>query len=223
MERREQERRARRVEVRYQPRGVEKRYRGYSANISTGGMYIDTNHLVPQGTRIRLEVGAGEAGFVIEAAVARVNKSLQTLRPSGMGVRFLEIGELLSEVMPEIRSVQPETDDKPLPPGTYRLHFADSKQFFEVYDRDLSTGGLFVPTSEPAPLNEIVTVILSVAEVETEPISFQARVVHRLDPAMPGGEGGGNLMAGMGVELSNFETTLKSIWTLVAQLKQNGG
>ena len=86
MERREKERRPRRVRVQFWKRGKTKRYRGYSANISIGGMYIDTNNLVPSGSRIRLEIGAGEQTFMAEAVVARVNKSLQTLRPSGMGV-----------------------------------------------------------------------------------------------------------------------------------------
>ena len=219
MERRQQERRPRRVEVRFWLRGTEKCYRGYSANISGGGMYIDTNRLVPQGTRIRLEVCANEDGFMVEAVVVRVNKSVHVLRPAGMGVRFLEIGELLNELMPEL-SATVDDAEPPLPEGTYRLRFADPKQFFQAYDRDLSTGGLFIPTPEPAPLNSLVTIILSVAGSGAPPITFEARVVHRLDPSMPAGTAGGNLMAGMGVELSSFETTLKSIWALVARLKQ---
>ena len=217
MDRREKARRPRRVRVKFWERGSDKSHRGYSANISGGGMYIDTNHLVPKGTRIRLEVCSGEQEFMIEAAVARVNRSLQALRPSGLGVRFVEIEELVGELMPEIAST-PMEDLPALPEGSYRLRFADRKQFLEVYHRDLATGGLFIPTDEPAPLNQVVTVELSVAEPGITPVQFQARVVHRLDTGMPDGTGAGNLMAGMGVELMSFEKTLKALWTLVAQL-----
>ncbi len=225
MERREQERRPRRVKVHFWKRGASKRYRGYSANISTGGMYIDTNNLVAAGSRIRLEVGADPQTFMAEAVVARVNKSLQTLRPSGMGVRFLTIEELVTELIPEIASVASDSrhggagaDESPLPEGSYRLSFADRRQFLEVYRRDLSTGGLFIPTDEPAALNEVVTVELSVAEGEVAPVRLEARVVHRLDPNMPDGTGG-NLMAGMGVEILSFETALETLRAMAARLE----
>ena len=45
-------------------------------NISTGGMYIDTNNLVPVGSRIRLEVGSDANTFMTEAVVARVELRL---------------------------------------------------------------------------------------------------------------------------------------------------
>ncbi len=216
MERRERERRPRRVQVKFWPRETQKCYRGYSANISAGGMYIDTHHnLPPRGARVRLEVG--EDGFMVEAVVARVNKSHQAMLPSGMGVRFLEIEELVGELIPEIGSTEKAPDMPPLPEGSYRLRFTDKDQFLQVYHRDLATGGLFIPTDDPAPLNEVITVELSVAGVDAAPVRFQARVVHRLDPHTPGGAD--NLIAGMGVELLAFEKTLKDMWTLVAQLE----
>ena len=220
MERRERARRPRRVQIKFRPRGSQRSYRGYSANISVGGMYIDTNSLVQQGSRIRLQVGSGNDSFVVEAVVARVNKSHQTLRPSGMGVRFLKIEELVEELLPEIGSRAESKDLPPLPEGAYRLRFTDREKFLGVYHRDLATGGLFIPTDDPAQLHEVVTVELSVAETDVAPIRFQARVVHRLDSRMPDGAGG-NLMAGMGVELLSFEQTLKELWAVVAQLESH--
>ncbi len=226
MERREQERRPRRVQVQFWQRGAAKRYRGYSANISTGGMYIDTNSLVPKGSRIRLEVGTAEKTFVAEAVVARVNKSLQTLRPSGMGVRFLTIDELVSELIPEIASVAPKpprpaakANEPPLPEGSFRLRFTDGQQFLEVYRRDLSTGGLFIPTGKPAALNDVITVEVSVDEPGIAPVRLEARVVHRLDPDMPDGTGG-NLMAGMGVEILSFDSALEALRAIVDKLSR---
>ena len=228
MERREQTRRPRRIQVSFWQRGMQKRYRGYSANISTGGMYIDTNNLVPRGSRIRLEVGSGEHTFMAEAVVARVNRSHRTLQPSGMGVRFLTITEMVSELIPEIGSVARKdrlkhagtaTGEAPLPAGSFRLRFAGRQQFLEVFRRDLSTGGLFIPTEEPAALNDVVTVELSIDEPGVDPLRLEARVVHRLDPRMPDGTGGGNLMAGMGVEILSFERALESLRALAARLE----
>ncbi len=218
MERRERERRPRRVQVSFWRSGTDKRYRGYSANISTGGMYIDTNHLVSVGSRIRIEVGSGEHSFMAEAVVARVNKSLQTLRPSGMGVRFLTVDELVGELIPEIGSAA-SSEPPPLPEGAYRLRFADRRHFLEVYRRDLSTGGLFIPTDDPAALNEAITVELSVDEPGITPVRLEARVVHRLDPDMPDGSGTGNLMAGMGVEILSFERSMETLRGMVVQLE----
>ncbi len=219
MERREQTRRPRRVQVKLWERGSDKRHRGYSTNISAGGMYIDINHLVPRGSRVRLEVSSGEQAFMAEAVVARVNKSVHALRPSGMGVRFLTIEELVGELIPEIGASARAGDLPPLPTGSFRLHFSDPEKFLEVYHRDLATGGLFIPADQPAALNEVVTVELSVDGTDAAPIRFQARVVHRLDPNMPEGTGGGNLMAGMGVELMSFERTLEELLALVARFQ----
>ncbi len=219
MERREQERRPRRVPVRFWKQGESKRYRGYSANISTGGMYIETNSLVNVGSRIRLEIGAGKHAFMAEAVVARVNKSLQTLRTSGMGVRFMTVEELVGELMPEISSTAAtDLGEAPLPEGSYRLRFADRGQLREVYARDLATGGLFVPTDRPAELNAVVTVEVSIAGAGAAPVRLEARVVHRLDPGMPDGPGG-NLMAGMGVEILNLERALEALGALAGPLE----
>ncbi len=218
MERRERERRPRRVQVQFGHPGADKRYRGYSANISAGGMYIDTNHLVAAGGRIRIEVGSGEHSFMAEAVVVRVNKSLHALRPSGMGVRFLTVEELVSELIPEIAS-RATDEPPPLPEGAYRLRFADRDQFLEVYQRDLSTGGLFIPTDDPAALNEVITVEISVEESGVAAARLEARVVHRLDPDMPEGTGAGNLMAGMGVEILSFETALETLRAIAASLE----
>ncbi len=218
MERRERARRPRRVQVKFWPRSSEKCYRGYSANISTGGMYIETNHhLPPRGARIRLEVG--EDGFMVEAVVARVNKSVQTLRPSGMGVRFLEIEELVSELLPEFASTAPTERQTPLPEGSYRLRFPGPEPFLAVYRRDLATGGLFIPTDDPPSLREVITVEILIEGSEVAPLRFQARVVHRLEPGGPDGAAGGNLMAGMGVELLSFDMTLKKVRKMVAELE----
>lgn len=207
-DRRHHDRRPYRLQVYFWERDSEKRSLGYTVNVSRSGMYITTNRVLARGTRIRTELRAGNGrGVMAEAVVARVERSLNQLRPDAMGVRFLTTKELLSEIVPELGS-KPARHEESAPEGVYRLHFQDRQQFLAAFERDLSTGGLFVPSQEPATLNDVVTVEIRVAEAP--PVRFQARVVHRAEPS------GGNLMAGMGVELLNFEKTLVALRSLAA-------
>lgn len=102
MEKRRRKRFARRVQVRYWPRGDEHPRKGYTTNLSTTGVFIATNGPLPPGSRLRIEF-LGESGFMVEAVVthaARVATALQSIRSSGMGIRFLEISELIRDLLP---------------------------------------------------------------------------------------------------------------------------
>ena len=209
MERRTHDRRPYRIQVHFWEKGNDKRNMGYTVNVSDSGMYITTNRLLPRGTRIRAELrAANDHSVMVEAVVARAERSVSQLRPDAMGVRFLTPEELVRELIPEL-NLKPQLS--PVEDGVYQLCFEDRQQFVEAYDRDLSTGGLFIPSSHPAALNEVITVELQVAGAQ--PVRFEARVVHRFEP------GGGNLMAGMGVELLNFENTLVALKALVSGLE----
>lgn len=211
MERRTRDRRPYRIQVFFWERGVDKRCMGYTVNISDTGMFITTNRLLPKGTRIRAELkSASGASVMMEAVVARAERSMNQLRPDAMGVRFLTTDELVRELIPELELKEAQRLS-PVEEGVFHLHFKNRQQFITAYQRDLSTGGLFIPSDRPAPLNEVITVELAVADAP--PVRFEARVVHRFEP------GGGNLMSGMGVELLNFKTTLEALRQLAAKLE----
>lgn len=99
------------------------------------------------------------------------------------------------------------------PEGVYEVRFDDPRQFLAAYHRDLSTGGLFIPTDRPAALQEVVTVELRVADAA--PVRLEGRVVHRFEP------GEGNLLAGMGVELMRFEEVFETLRVLAASVDQD--
>lgn len=211
MERRTHDRRPYRIQVCFWERGVEKRYMGYTVNISDSGMFITTNRLLPRGTRIRAELKSPSgASVMLEAVVARGERSMNQLRPDAMGVRFLTTEELVRELIPEL-DLKETQQLTPVEEGVFQLHFKNRQQFITAYQRDLSTGGLFIPTERPAALNDTITVELRVADAP--PVRFEARVVHRFEP------GGGNLMSGMGVELLNFKTTLEALKQLASSLQ----
>jgi hypothetical protein len=61
--------------------------------------------VLPSGTRMRLAVGHGGRSFTVEGVVMRALRSpahLQSVMPSGMGVRFMTSEELLEELLPAI-------------------------------------------------------------------------------------------------------------------------
>ncbi|HEX9942733.1 MAG TPA: PilZ domain-containing protein [Thermoanaerobaculia bacterium] len=105
MSRRRALRRPRRVQVHFWKQGEPTTYVGYTTNISMTGMFVATNSPMPSGSRIRIEV-IGERGFMLEGMVAHARKirsDLARLNESGMGVRFLSVEELISEVIPDAR------------------------------------------------------------------------------------------------------------------------
>lgn len=102
MEKRLQKRFPRRVQIHYWIHGEDHERKAYTTNVSTAGAFIATNGPSPPGTRMRVEF-LGENGFIIEAIVshaARVSASLQSIRSSGMGIRFLSIEELVRGLLP---------------------------------------------------------------------------------------------------------------------------
>lgn len=117
-ERRDQTRRRKRIAVRFWKRGETTARSGFTTNISSGGMYIGANHVMPRGTRLRIEVMDPANGFMVEGVVARAERSrpeLRSVRSSGMGVRFLAVDELVAELFPKAESV-PSTSTGHLAP-----------------------------------------------------------------------------------------------------------
>jgi len=105
-ERRRNRRWPRQLEVRFWKQGEEGQgSRAISTNISRTGIFVRTQMVLPSGTRMRLAVGHGGRSFTVEGVVMRALRSpahLQSVMPSGMGVRFMTSEELLEELLPAI-------------------------------------------------------------------------------------------------------------------------
>lgn len=216
MERRKGDRQPYRTQVRFTERGTEKALRGYSTNISSSGLFMTTNGLVGKGRRVRLELGDNR-GNVVEGVVTRVSHSLHSLRPSGLAVRFLSPQELVAEILEKDKSGDGKNGDgkngdgkRPATPksGLYRLKYADRRQLTEIFKRDLSSGGLFIPSEKLAGLNEVIIVELEVTGVAIEPVRFEARVVQRLEPGLAP-------MAGLGVEILDLPRVIEALRPLI--------
>jgi len=105
-DRRRNRRWPRQLEVRFWKQGEEGQgNRAISTNVSRTGIFVRTQMVLPSGTRMRLAVGHSGRSFTIEGVVMRALRSpahLQSVMPSGMGVRFLGAEELLEELLPAI-------------------------------------------------------------------------------------------------------------------------
>ncbi|HLX08119.1 MAG TPA: PilZ domain-containing protein [Thermoanaerobaculia bacterium] len=234
MNRRQSERVSRRVEVQFWQVG-QKIQRGYSTNISANGMHIATANPLPPHSRLRIEVIHGDRGFLIEGVVAHrraIHPELMKVLPPGMGVRFLSPGELIREIFPraagapraaanEGGSPTPETPENyeletPLRDDvrTFTVRFASAKDFLGVYERDIVNGGLFVATSRPGRMRELVRIEIHPPGPAQPPVLLPARVVQRFEPE----PGSGAILVGMGVELLELPQTLARLRPIAEHL-----
>jgi PilZ domain len=215
--RRSETRVPKRVEVQFWQAG-QKIHRGYSTNISAGGMHISTANPLPPRARLRIEVVHGERGFLIEGVVAHrraVHPELMKVTPPGMGVRFLSPEELIREIFPAaaggaagavVGGGTPEAFEEPRQEDvrTFTVRFASAKDFLGIYERDIVNGGLFVATSRPGRIRELVRIELHPPGPSSSPIQLPARVVQRFEPE----PGSGAILVGMAVELLDLPGAL---------------
>jgi Tfp pilus assembly protein PilZ len=103
MERREEKRFPRRIEVTFSRPGDDKVHRGFTGNVSRSGLFIHTHMVVKPGTRIQVELRYEGKTFAAEAMVVRAGRfapELQRIKASGIGVRFLELSEVFPRLIP---------------------------------------------------------------------------------------------------------------------------
>jgi len=229
MNRRRSERVPRRVEVQFWQVG-QKIHRGYSTNISASGMHISTaNPLQPQ-VRLRIEVIHGERGFLIEGVVAHrkaVHPELLKVTPAGMGVRFLSPDELIREIFPATAggaagaaagqgTPDREAIEEPTQEDfrTFAVRFASAKDFLAAYERDIVNGGLFVATSRPGRMRELVRIEIHPPGPSPSPVLIPARVVQRFEPE----PGSGAILVGMAVELLDLPAALARLRPIADRL-----
>lgn len=202
----------------------ERQRKGYTTNISPGGMFVATGTPVRSGVRLRIEVGEEADFFAVEGRVAhsrRLAPELRKLGVAGMGVRFLTMGELVSELLGRAgggaRSAPGDFEETAVGDGLYRLRFGSGEDLLRVYRQDVVHGGLFVPTRKPAALLERITLEVELAVAGLEPVRLKAQVVQRIDPS--GAGAGPNLLAGIGVSFEDPAAARAAFAPAVAALE----
>lgn len=236
---------ARRLQVRFWKRGEKIAHSAYTTNVSTTGMFIATSVPPPPGSRVRVELLHGDEGFMLEGEVvhaARVSPLLKQLRDSGMGVRFLTVPELIAEILPAAAAPREEAvekeaperegapadadddgpwdgpDDRPAgrPPLKMQegrvlpLAFESLPHFLQVLQRDIASGGIFVPNVRGLAVDERVRVELRLPPPVSRTVRLAGRVVH-----VVGSGEGENLLAGVGVQLSEPELAARQLERMI--------
>jgi len=210
----------RRLMVAFRRKGSTKTLNGFTTNVSTSGMFVATGRLLPVGTRVEAEVRYQDQGFVVEAEVIRVLQQpheLRGIRFQGIGLRFLPVADLVRELIGGVEQRQRAVPGEPAPQTeVYRVSFDDPATFLRVYDRDLTTGGLYVLTERAAELGERVAVEL--LPPGGDAIRFEAKVVHKSESK--NADGTRNLLAGIGVELSDRDSVLAALAPAIARCRR---
>lgn len=240
MEKRRKRRFARRLQVSYWPKGDEHPRQGYTTNVSTSGAFIATNAPLPPGSRLRIEFHA-DSSFFAEAVVthaARVSTSLQSIRSSGMGIRFLTISELIGELLPAGREHETESieeisrkkvveavegeDAQSARQGdsgrqtTYTVGFRNVAYLLDSIENEITFGGVFVPTDSPAGLQEDVRIALALPAPIKRTVHAEARVVTVADTSNKNSE---STINGMGVAFKDGAKVLDELKKLIERAR----
>ena len=208
------------MQVTYWKRGETHSYNGYTTNISPTGMYIGTPNPIGRGGRIRIEVIDAQRGFIVEAEVAHALKTpaqLQQVKPSGMGVRFLQVDELVAELFGGSMVFKPDEEMAPKD-NVYGVYFRGVNHFLDTVRRDIQTGGIFVPTKFPAALNAQVSIDIHPPDAKGEPVRVAAFVVQRFEPH-PSAPGLPPKLSGMGVAFADPQQALLALQSMIVRFQ----
>ena len=213
--------------VRFWKQGEAEARQGYITNVSARGAFLHSGNPYPRGSRVHLEVLDAEFGFVVEGVVAhalKVPPALQQVKASGMGIRFLQVEELVSYLFRGAKERPPqEAESAPLEPeaaprdGVYALRFDSPREFLETFRREVQWGGVFVPTRFPAEVNAPVTVEIHPPGDSGDPIRLPARVV-QATVAEPEDAEFADSVDGMGVVFTDLEAAIAALRPAVLRL-----
>jgi Tfp pilus assembly protein PilZ len=217
VKRRQDARWSRYIDVKFTRRGDQSSFVGHTTNVSRSGMFLVSPKVFNSGTRLRVEVLDDDHGFVAEAVVARSCRApieLQRVKPSGMGIRFLGVEELMAGFLPEVdEDEEPELEVAKTEPrvARFRVTYGTPSHFREVLERDVATGGIFIPTNRPAALNQVIEVEVEVNGQPWPSVTVTAQVVQRY---LPEDE---TALAGMGVQFLDFAGARKALTPLAGK------
>ncbi|HUU02337.1 MAG TPA: TIGR02266 family protein [Myxococcota bacterium] len=174
-------------------------------DLSLGGMFIATEHLVPMGEKIRviLHMPGEMPSAKAICEVVRVIDDPAPGRPAGLGVRFLKMEDsCLATVRDYLglrvsgRDEAPEMERRRTPrvERQVKLRFQAVDAFGTSLARDVSAGGVFIQTLEGPPVGSSIQVTL-IHPLTLQKLDLVGRVVRSVqaDPSKP------KQVAGVGV------------------------
>ncbi len=231
--------------MRFWRRGEAQAHSAFTTNISKSGLFLGSGTAMNPGERIRLEVVDRDGGFFAEGRVARVHRVALALRhvdQPGFGVRFLRPEELVEELLPLARETEPlsrrggiwSAPESMAPPSSgperpeelgnaglqvVEIAFDDPSAFLSVYHRDIASGGLFISSQNPAPLDAEVLVEMRLPHPDLRPQLFRARVIQSFEPQGAIGPGR-NVLSGMAVQFVDAAGVVEALRPVLEELRR---
>jgi len=167
-------------------------YKEYTANISKGGLFIKTKNPLPPQSVIEVKLFLPDE----KNPVSAVGEVVHTITPefarekgwdSGIGVQLIDFEETVQKRLEKY--IHQQASEKPSVILDRRRHsrsvirmkvrFPDLTTLLENYAKDLSQGGIFIPTNDPKPIGIVINLTLIHPETgeEVELLGEVVRVV----------------------------------------------
>jgi len=192
-------------------------YREYTKNISKGGIFIKSDNPLPPQTVLEIKL------FLpgVKDPIDSVGEVVHTIDPElakdrgwecGMGIHFIDFADAVQDKLDKYVDVQanekPEikSDRRKHPRSTIRMKvkFPDLTTLLENYAKDISEGGIFIPTTDPKPVG--VTINLTLIHPETkEEIELDGEVVRSVSEREAREQKAKKLTPGMGIKFVNLD------------------
>jgi hypothetical protein len=146
-------------------------------------------------------------------------------RPSRPGSSAQSLGDLAAPFDDPAAAFEPSESESggARDTGTFRessayfsVRFPSVKDFLQTYSRDIANGGLFISTSRPGQLHEVVQIAIHPPVGSGEPVIADARIVQRFDPNARNG----SILVGMGVELLELPVLMMRLQPIVDRIKK---
>ncbi len=157
----------------------------YAANLSLGGLFIATKNPPPMGTELALRFELEDTGRILEVQGKVVH--IQTEGPGragGVGVSFTNVEpgmqKVLSAYVERLEKegkLQPPRRQAPRVPAKLVVRFASANAFLQQYAENLSSGGIFIATPNPAPVKSKLELELHLPKTD-EILKLQGEVMH---------------------------------------------
>lgn len=235
MDKRKTPRYKRRIQLRFWSLDDRNPRKGFTHNVSVSGMFIASNAPFKPGTRVFVEIPTSTEKLVLQAEVrnaARVDPMLQKVKPSGMGIRFLTVEELMAELLKLKKS--PASEEKEEKSGEeteveereelqgqiLTVTFATPHDLATSYERDIKYGGLFVPTRDSVEEEDKVVVEFKFDWDAGLAVRVQASVIKKFAAAE--GSATGEAVTGVGVAFSDPTSVTTQFSKVMSSLDQVG-
>ena len=164
-------------------------FKEYSKDISKGGIFIKTEEPFKPQTVLEVKLflpgekeplnAVGEVVHIIDPETAQ-----ERGWEPGMGVHFVDFEETMQNRLIKYIAMQAQKKpeiikDRRRHPRTsirIKVRFPDLTTLLENYAKDISQGGIFIPTNDPKPIGTVINLTLIHPETEEE-VELEGEVV----------------------------------------------